>query len=167
MGSFATNDQVLQPIGLTIGGATTRTFTATATDVDAIINQVPRKLQSAALGATAARTTDSVTGHAAPTLKTGQSFAVLITMGFTGSGGAREVHQLFSVPGNVGSGGVSLPVHVADGHVAVGYMLFRNDGSADWTYGTSNWGAATTVKRKAFDVSELPAEADWADSTFN
>ena len=101
MSSFATNDQCLGAVTLDLVNGQTNISTAGTPTV--IINQRQRALT--ALASTSAKVKDDVTGLNAPELAIGESFAMLLTAGFTGTNGALEYKQLHSVKGNVGARG--------------------------------------------------------------
>ena len=155
------------PYTLALGGANTKTFTATGTpriDADGYVGKALSNL-----GATAAATKDGVRDDNAPEVKAkGGRFAVVMTVGFTGANNAAEVKQIFSRASEPDQAGPSWPAHVPEGHVPFGGVLFHNKSSSAFTYGTGNWGAGAVgdnLRRKAFSfLGVLPSDVPWDDA---
>ena len=123
-----------------------------------------RVLATTARASAAASKTDSVTEKAAPEVDTGETFAVVVTVGFTGTNRAQEYHELFSQVGGVGRAPAALPTHVADGHVPVGFVLFRNNhATTKFQWGTSNMNVVDNEHQKVYQCVELPNRAPWED----
>ena len=152
-------NQCFGEVGLTLATGASRQWSTTGSPT-LTINGTPDALSARA--AANAGTTDSVSGEAAPAVKPGEYFAVVVTAGFTGSGGAQEFGEVWGNPGQRWSQGALFPGHCPKDHVPVGYFLFHNTGASDWNYGTNNFNASG-LKKQAYDVTVLPPTVDWTD----
>ena len=150
-------DRVLGSANVALTNASTNWAANGAPSI--VVDGQERKLTARA--SAAASKTDTVTKVAAPAVKPDEGFAVLYTAGLTGTNDAVEYGESFS---KTGGGGKfpSVPVHMKEGQVPIGFALFRNDGDADWTYGTSNFNASG-LKKVVRDLAELPSYSPWED----
>lgn len=106
-------------------------------------------------------------GRPPPTLKPGDSVVIGYTVGFTDNAsgvptqGWGETYGLVA-EGRSGALG-AIPGALPDGHVMYAYTMFRNNGSTDFTYGTTNFAAssASGIGHRTVACLETPTDAEW------